>query len=174
MMNKQLVWPLAAVLVVALVWFLDGGDEERAIQARLEQIRVLAEITGPETPLSLLRRAKEISALLAPETRYDLTNLDHGITTLGSRDELIQHIVAIGSKLKSLQLELLAPVIRIDGDQAIVTLTGTALGATHHGEGQFLEVHRVEIDLMRTDDEWLVRGGRHIRDERNPFSEPRS
>jgi hypothetical protein len=33
-----------------------------------------------------------------------------------------------------------------------------------------MDVHRVEIDLVRTDGDWLVSGGRHIRDERAAFS----
>jgi hypothetical protein len=60
--------------------------------------------------------------------------------------------------------------VRIDDNHATVRVTGTALGATRHGEGQFMDVHRVEIELVRQDGDWLVSGGRHIRDERAAFS----
>ena len=170
MMKKNLVWLLAAALVVSTIWILHGSDEEREILEQLEQIRVLAEVHEQETPLTRLSRAKQISSLFTPQTRYDLTTLELGVTVLATRDELVQRIVAGRGKLQSLQLELLAPAVDIDGDHATVGLTGTAIGATPHGEGQFMDVHRIEIELVRTDGDWLVRGGRHIRDERAAFS----
>ena len=170
MMKKYLVWLLAAVLVATIIWILQGSDEQREILERLEQIRALAEVDEQETSLTRVSRAKQISSLFTPQTHYDLTTLELGVTVLTTRDELAQRIVAGRSKLQSLQLELLAPVVLVDGDHATVSLTGTAVGATPHGEGQFMDVHRVEIELVRTDGDWLVSGGRHIRDERAAFS----
>jgi len=60
--------------------------------------------------------------------------------------------------------------VKIDGDRATVGVTGTASGATHDGQGKFQDVHRIEVDLVRTEGDWLVSGGRHIRDERATFS----
>ena len=88
---------------------------------------------------------------------------------IDSREELTRHIVAVRGKLLSLEVSLLAPRVEIEGDRATVVVTGTGLGATRHGKGQFMDVHTVEIGLVRTDGEWLVSGGRHIRDERAAF-----
>ena len=168
-MKKYLAWILAPVIAMAVAWLLLDDNEEHRILDRLEQIRALAEVRGQEAPLTRLATAKQLSALFSVQTHYDLTTLDHGTTSIDSREELAQRILAGRSKLLSLELGLLAPEVRIDGDRATVGITGTALGATHDGEGQFMDVHRIEVDLIKADGDWLVSGGRHIRDERTDF-----
>lgn len=136
---------------------------------RLETVRALAEIREPENALTALHRARRLGALFTPQSRYDLTTLDYGITEIGSREELIRRIAAARGRLTSLELTLLAPTVRIEGDTATVGITGTALGTTRNGDGRFMDVHRVEIELSRDNGAWLLRGGRHIRDERAAF-----
>ncbi|MGB5259453.1 MAG: nuclear transport factor 2 family protein [Gammaproteobacteria bacterium] len=169
-MKKIYAWILVAVAAAALIRVLLGDSEEQRMLDQLEQIRVLAEVRDQENPLTRLGRAKQLSTLFTAQTRYDLTTLGHGITVINSRDELAQRILAGRSKLVTLELGLLAPEVQIDGDRAIVVITGTALGATHGGEGQFMDVHRIEIELVEEDGDWLVSGGRHIRDERAAFT----
>jgi len=169
-MKKSILWILLPLAVAALAWLLTGDSEEQRILDRLEQIRVLAEVGEQENTLAGVARAKQLGSLFSTTTRYDLGTLGHGVTEINSRKELTQRILAGRSKLLSLELGLLAPQVEIDGNHATVGVTGTALGATHDGEGKFMDVHRIEIDLVRTDGDWLVSGGRHIRDERAAFS----
>lgn len=158
------------MLIAALVaWLLLGSNEEQRILERLEQIRTLSEVSEQEDAVTGLGKARRLGMLFTPQTRYDLTTLGHGITRISSHDELIRKIIAGRNRLVSLELGLLAPEVSIDGDHALVELTGMARGATHGGEGQFMDVHRVEIELVRKDGDWLVSGGRHIRDERAAF-----
>ena len=169
-MKKSILWILVPVAIAALAWLLTSDSEEQRILDRLEQIRVLAEVGDQENPLTALARAKQLGSLFSTTTRYDLGTLGHGVTEINSRKELTQRILAGRSKLLSLELGLLAPRVRIDGDHATVGITGTALGATHDGQGKFMDVHRIEIDLVRKEGDWLVSGGRHIRDERAALS----
>jgi hypothetical protein len=168
-MKKYLAWILAPLIAMAVAWLLLGDNEEQRILDRLEQIRALTEVRDQETPLTRLATAKQLSNLFSAQTHYDLTTLGHGTTSIDSREELAQRILAGRSKLLSLELGLLAPTVRIDGDRATVGITGTALGATHDGVGQFMDVHRIEVELIKADGDWLVSGGRHIRDERAAF-----
>ncbi|NNJ94325.1 MAG: SnoaL-like domain-containing protein [Halobacteria archaeon] len=170
-MKKNYAWILAPVIVAVVAWLLLVDNEEQKVLDRLEQIRSLAEVRDQENPLSRLGRAKQIGTLFSAQTRYDLTTLGHGVTTIGTREELTRRIAAGRSKLVSLELGLLAPDVQVDGDRARVNITGTALGAMHGGEGRFMDVHRIEIELVRADGDWLVSGGRHIRDERAAFSD---
>lgn len=168
-MKQTWMWlPLVIVLATG-IWLLTGDHEEQRILERLEQIRALAEVQGQESTLAQLNRARQLGALFTPLTRYDLTTLGYGISEITSREELTRRIAAARGRLLSLELTLLAPAVRIEGDNATVSITGTALGATRGGDGQFMDVHRVEVELVRQDGNWLVSGGRHIRDERAAF-----
>lgn len=166
MIKKRVIRLAAGFVAAAGIWLLLRPGEEQRILDRLEQVRALAEVRDQESTLAQLNRARQLSALFGTRTRYDLTTLGHGITEIDSREELAQRIAAGRSKLASLELDLLAPVVQIEGDRATVGVTGTALGATRGGEGQFMDVHRVEIEFVRQDGDWLVSGGRHVRDER--------
>jgi hypothetical protein len=167
---RPLPWLLPVVAVAFAAWLLLRDSEEQRILERLEKIRELAEIRAQESTLDRIGRARQLSALFTPVSSYDLTTLDLGVTEISGRDELTRQIAAVRGRLASLELTLLAPAVRIEGDRAAVEITGTALGATHGGVGQFMDVHRVEIGLVREHGEWLVSGGRHIRDEREAFS----
>jgi len=168
-MKRRVAWPAAFIVAAAGVWLLLRPGEEQRILDRLEQVRALAEVRDPENALAQLNRARQLSALFSTRSRYDLTTLGHGITEIDSREELAQRIAAGRGRLASLELDLLAPVVEIAGDRATVGVTGTARGATRGGDGQFMDVHRVEIELVRQDGNWLVSGGRHVRDERAAF-----
>lgn len=165
---------LALVPVAVLTaWLLLRGDDEQRILERLEQARALAEVDARESTLAQLDRARQLGTLFTAVSRYDLTTIGHGITEITSRAELARRIVTARSRLETLELTLLAPAVRIDGERATVAVTGTALGATRDGDGQFMDVHRVEIDLQREAGEWRISGGRHVRDERASFSDDR-
>lgn len=168
-MKKSYLWTVALLAAALLAWLLLGSSEEQRILDRLEQIRTLSEIREQEDAVTGLGKARRLGNLFTAQTRYDLTTLGHGITHINSRDELVQKIVAGRNRLVSLELGILAPEVSIDGEHATLELTGTALGATHGGQGQFMDVHRIEIELVREDGDWLVRGGRHLRDERATF-----
>ncbi|MEZ5541787.1 MAG: nuclear transport factor 2 family protein [Pseudomonadota bacterium] len=163
------VLPLLA-LVQAAAWLLLRDSEQQRVLERLEQVRALASFDAPESALAQLNRARRLGAMFTAQTRYDLTTLDYGVTEIASREELIRRIAAARSRLSALELTLLAPVVQIEGDRATVELTGTALGTRRDGDGRFMDVHRVEIALVRQDGAWLVSGGRHLRDERTAFS----
>ena len=72
------------------------------------------------------------------------------------------------AKLARLELVLEDMQVSIEGDTARVQLRGTGLGTIRGEESQFLEIHSIEIQLEKLDDTWLVAGGRHIRNEREP------
>ncbi|MGB5541367.1 MAG: nuclear transport factor 2 family protein [Gammaproteobacteria bacterium] len=169
MIKKIQLWLPALVLAAGGAWLLMRDSEEQRILDLLDQVRDLAEVRDPENAVTQIGRARQLGSLFTPSTRYDLTTLHYGITEIDSREELTRRIAAARSRLLSLELSLLAPDVIIDGDRATVSVTGTALGATRGGDGQFMDVHRVEIFLVRQDGDWLVSGGRHIRDERAAF-----
>ena len=66
----------------------------------------------------------------------------------------------------SLELLLRDAQVTIEGEHADVEVQASALGQFKAEGDQFLYVHRIRIELVRVDDEWLISGGQHLRDER--------
>lgn len=168
-MHKALAWLLPVLTVAVVIWLMSGNSEEQRILDRLEQIRALAEVRDQEQPVAQLNRARQLGARFTPRTRYDLTTLGLGVTEIDSRETLTQRIAAARARLASLELEPVTTAVQVDGDRATVGVIGMAQGAVRGDEGRFMDVHRVEIELVRQDGDWLVSGGRHVRDERAAF-----
>jgi hypothetical protein len=156
---------LAAVAVVAILFLLHSSEEDR-ILSQLEDLRSLAEIQAPEGSVELLVKSRLLGEFFTENSFYDLTSTGHRLYEIPSRQELVQRIARIRSKLASLELALEDMEVSIEGDSAGVLLRGTGLGTIREEDGQFLEIHSIEIRLEKQEDTWLIAGGRHIRNER--------
>ncbi len=155
---------LAALIAVPL--FLDS--EEEKILAQLERIRGLGEITAAESGVQALTRTRSIARHFTDQTVYDLTSAGYGIIEIPGRQELEQKILSGRNRITALELGLDEPLVAIEGNTARVELRGTALGSIRGEQGQFLDIHTIEVRLRKEDGDWLVSGARHLRDERAP------
>jgi hypothetical protein len=158
---------IAALLLAAVFWLLRSGDADR-ILVQLEQIRLQAGISAPESGIEQLTKATAIADLFGTETVFDLTSAGYGITRVTTRQDLVRHIMTIRSRLSSLELALEDAEVHVDGDTARVEATGSALGSRTGQPGQFLEIHTGTITLVKENGDWLVTGAVHLRDERRP------
>lgn len=156
---------LAGIAVLVALVMLRDSEAEKILQ-QLDNIRILAEVHAPESAIEQASKASRIGQAFRERTRYDLTTAGYGIIDIQSRQELIQDILRGRATLASLELAMDNPQVHIDGNQARVELQGSATGSTRGAQGQFLDIHRVEILLEKDQDKWLVAGARHIRDER--------
>jgi hypothetical protein len=156
---------LAAVAALVALFLLHSSEEDR-IRGQLEELRALAEIQAPEGSVELLVKSRLLGEFFTENSSYDLTGNGHRLYEITSRQELVQRIARIRARLASLELALEDMQVSIEGDTASVLLRGTGLGTIRGEDGQFLEIHSVEIRLERPEDTWLVAGGRHIRNER--------
>jgi hypothetical protein len=158
---------LAAVAALAALFLLHGSEEDRVL-GQLEELRELAGIQAPESSIEVLVKSRQLGEFFTESSFYDFTNTDGRLYEVPSRQELVQHIARIRSRLASLELSLQDMQVSIEGDTARVRLQGTGLGSIRGEDGQFLEIHSIEVLLEKPDDTWLVAGGRHIRNEREP------
>jgi hypothetical protein len=156
---------LAAVAALVTLFLLHRSEEDRVL-AQLEDLRALAEIQAPEGSVELLVKSRLLGEYFTEKTFYDFTSSGHRHYEIPSRQELVQRIARIRAKLAVLELALEDIQVSIEGDTASVLLRGTGLGTIRGEDGQFLEIHSVEILLEKLDDAWLIAGGRHIRNER--------
>ena len=154
---------LAALVAGVLLW----QNEEEKIRARLEALRELAEIRTPEGNLEVLVKSRRLGEFFTTSTVYEFGG-NRGTREVPSREELVRRIARIRARLARLELALEDMQVEIDGDSARVQLRGSGLGRLRGEEGRFLEIHSVEIQLVKVDGDWLVAGARHLRDERQP------
>lgn len=155
----------AAVTGLATLFLLHGSEEDRILE-QLEDLRELAEIHAPESSIEVLVKSRLLGEFFMENTFYDFTSSGNRLYEVPSRQELVQRIARIRAKLASLELATEGFEVSIEGDTARVMLRGTGLGSIRGEDGQFLEVHSIEVLLEKLDDTWLVTGGRHIRNER--------
>ena len=171
-MYKRYAWiVLGAMAVLATVLFFHASEEERILE-RLEDLRVLAEMRSPEGGLELIARAKRIAAFFRERSHFELSGAGYKNIGIGDRQELVRRIARGRARLAALELAVQDPQVRIEGDRARVRLLGSALGSLRGAAGQFLEIHSVEVLLEKEAGEWLVAGGVHLRDERQPEPQP--
>ena len=165
-MTKPFQYTLIAAFVMLTAFLFLHKSEAEKILALLEEIRSHTEVIEAESGIIQATRAKKIGQLFNEQTTYNLTNAGYSIYEIGSRQELIQTILKGRASLSSLKLELNNPQVTINGDTASVEVTGRALGSSRNSEGQFLEIHRIEIQLDKSEDNWLIKSVWHIHDER--------
>jgi hypothetical protein len=156
---------LAAVTALAALLLLHDSEEDR-ILGQLEDLRELAEINTPESSIEVLVKSRLLGEYFTENTFYDFTGSGNRLHEVPSRQELVQHIARIRAKLASLELAVQDTEVSIEGDTARVMLQGTGSGSIRGEDGQFLEIHSIEVLLEKLDNTWLVKGGRHIRNER--------
>jgi hypothetical protein len=157
-----LILVLAALL--ALQWLLES--EQQKILDRLETLRGLAEIDAPEGGIEQATRARQIGDFFTPVTVFDITNAGYGVTEIPSRQELVQRVLRGRALLSTLELSMEQPRVMLEGENARVEVRASALGSRRDQEGQFLDIHLIEILLTKQQGEWLVSGATHLRDER--------
>ena len=165
---KRYVLIALAGLVVLAVYLVLRISEEDKVLALLEQARALAEVRETESGIEQVGKARDIGALFHETTRFDLTNLGRGITEVNDRNELVRRITSGRSRLVLLEIGMQDPRVTITGDRARVEVQGQALGSIRGEQGRFLDIHRVEVTLEKTNGDWFITGGRHLQDLRQP------
>ena len=158
---------LIAVAALATLLLLHRSEEDRILE-QLEELRTLAGIQAPEGSVELLVKSRLLGEFFTESSFYDLTSNGQRLYEIPSRQELVQHIARIRARLASLELAADDIQVSVEGDTASVMLRGTGLGTIRGEDGQFLEVHSIEIRLEKLEDTWLIAGGRHLRNEREP------
>jgi hypothetical protein len=171
-MYKRYAWiALGTMAILATVLFFHASEEEQILE-RLEALRVLAEVRSPGVSLEQIARAKQIGAFFREQSHFELSTVGYGNIMISDRQELVRRIARGRARLAALELAIQDPQVRIEGNRARLRLQGSALGSIQGEQGQFLEIHSVEVLLEKEAGEWLVAGAVHLRDERQPHPQP--
>lgn len=166
MKGKNSFFFIVALSLALLLYSCFSVTEEEQILQRLEELRVMAEITEPLHPLQQAATARQMGNFFADPASFDFREAGYDTIRQLGRQELIQHIVRGRAKMESLEIDLSDSRVTVQQDRAAVEFTGSALGSMPSAEGQFLEIHRIHIVLQKIDGDWLIESVVHLRNER--------
>lgn len=165
---KSVRWLLLTGIVVwSLYSLLQPGEEER-IRELLREMLPLAEVDSEVQlhPLEMAGNAHRLSSSFAKPAVVDFSNAGYRRLVLNNRREIAQKILQTKGALTSLELALRDFSVEIDDGHATVAVTGSALGALKGEKGQFLDIHRLRIQLINQQGDWMISEVVHVRNER--------
>ena len=146
-----------------LLHFLPQSDEKK-IRTMLEEMRTLAEVREKEPVFEGLGKARKLSRFLA--SNFSAALPEGKNISFRDQREFQQKIAAGRAELSSLEISLKNITVEVEAKKARLQFTITALGAMLGAEGQFLEIHTVALELVKTEQGWLIEKGIHLRNER--------
>lgn len=159
---------LAALLVVLLAISYLHNSEKEKILARLEEIRRLSEINESENGITQVRKAQQISQHFNIPGYFDLTHAGLRLYEIENQQVLIKQILRGRAAFSMLRADLQNPLVSVDENTARVEITATATGSTRNQDDAFIEIHRVEILLVKPQEDWLISTVRHLYNEAQP------
>ncbi len=140
-----------------------GQSEEQAILSRLEELRGKAAINKKLNKIELLALSKEIVEYFCPVFEFEPPE-DYEHSELKSFDEvkIRQGFLKMKSYLDQLELSISQEEIMVNGVNASVQLTGSALGSASGDDGQFFEHHRGQLEMKKLEGEWRICRAIHL------------
>ncbi len=172
MLKKRTFFALATVLVLALFLFKHlGADEEARIASRLEKLQTLASIQVPENRLQALGSSTEIGKFFAEDLSLSLSSSFENEETreyiISGKQEFTQKLVGLRVQASKLEIKLDIEEIEIDGNSANIKVKAAALGSISGVEGEFFDLHLVEIQMVKTSENWIIKSVKHLENLRN-------
>lgn len=164
---------LAAAIVLTTAYvFIFRTSEEDAVRSTLESLRRLAEV---DSKLSLIESAEKVTQLL------DYVESEVALVALPEYDELPrvfrresdkQQGIAVYGRLSRLEISLKYISIVVTGATAAATVDISVLASLVGAQGQFLEMHRVEVILQKqtglaADPSWRIAAVRQLENLRD-------
>ena len=172
MLRNRTFIVLATVLILAIsLNKLIGADEEARITKRLENLQTLASLEVPENRLQALASATEIGKFFAEDISLSLTSsLENEETReyrISGKQELTQRLAALRLQASKLEIKLDVDEIEIEGDLATIKVKAAALGSLPGVEGEFFDLHLVEIKMIESSDDWIIKSVKHLENLRD-------
>lgn len=146
------------------LYFLSPSGDEQEIRKSLREIASLLEISGPEHPFLHIKIAKQLSGYAVNDLRVEFQAKDgeREPIVLKNQRELEQKIILARSQLKFLKIILQGADVKVRGNVATAKLTVNAYGKFASEDGDFLDRHIIELELVKDKGDWRIAVGRHL------------
>jgi hypothetical protein len=151
---------LRILLLLVIAWLLLLGywhffpSEETRIRRRLEGLARAVSTSPNPSPLANLADANEVTGFFARDVEISVEVPGAGRHTFTGREEVIQAAVAARSNSRSVKIEFLDIMVRLQTDKqsAVADLTAKV---TQAGERDF-EVQELKFQMKKADGDWQI------------------
>jgi ketosteroid isomerase-like protein len=154
-LNRRLIAVCTAAAVCIGVFFMLRGNDTRRIKKRLAGLEKNLTVEGGGSMIALAAKINAASSLFTPDCTVTFT--DPGFHISG-RQDLQAHIAAALKSTKSFSVSFHDITVYVDGETASAELTATARSSGYEG----IEAREVEMELVKTEDGWLILSVRDI------------
>jgi len=146
-----------------LVCSCSAEKEEKVIVSKLENLSRKAAISRKLNKLELLAQSKEILDYFCPNAGFEpLEDYQYTQERNFGQDKIRQSFIKMKSALDELEIKIIASEVMVDGEQAELVLTVSALGSAPGHDGQFFEHHRGKLELEKTEGKWRICKVEHL------------
>ena len=160
---KRFAIIIALVLTFFFYRWVTGPSEEEVVASRLDELASLLEIKNKEEPLERIALANNIATMFTNSVYLELEFEENRVSETKGRNEIRQKTIALRKMLNYLEVAFTDKEISVEGESALAIVTGSALGSMPDIEGQFLEIHRVELELVYEMGSWKISRARHLK-----------
>lgn len=173
-MSRTRIIGAMVVVILALV-FLWPSDREAAVRGQLESLRQSAEV---DRRLTLFEAGEQSAGVLKhfdESVTFSMELEDVDRVEIVGKEELKKRLIQAYTQLNSLEVAFRNISLEFSADKAVARLDASVLGAMPGNEGQFLEMHRIEITLRTSSgnplqSSWLVHSVQHLENLRESTS----
>ncbi len=164
--KKRLLLSVAVLAAGVLVLRQCRSSEKEILLAYLQDAITSAQVLRRETPFEQAAIARKLASYFAADAVFEFESAGYKNVRIRKTQDLQQKIQQGRAALKSLELSLNHPMISINGADAQIEFSGSALGALREAEGQFFEKRRLRLSLQKKEGRWLVLRVEHVKNER--------
>ena len=164
--KKRLLLSVAVLAAGILVLRQCLSSEKEKLLAYLQDAITSAQVLRRETPFEQAAIARNLASYFAADAVFEFESAGYENVRIRRTQDLQQKIRQGRAALKSLEISLDHPIISINGADAQIEFSGSALGVLHEAQGQFFEKRRLRVSLHKKEGRWLVFRVVHVKNER--------
>jgi|GEM_PF-6048490 len=150
------VFLLLCLAAGVLGWLYFSRDEAKIIRGLLGEIAKFASFEGQIHPFAGMAWAKEAAQYFVPEVSLLLLTQEGERRILEGQKEFMEKAILFRSSLEQFALAFLDPQIRVERDQAFVTVKVRGIGRERGRSDYFKEEHKIALDLKKIDGRWRI------------------
>jgi hypothetical protein len=163
MKNKYFILiPIIIALGLITYWNTSTNSTEKEITTMLNNLSETISFITPLHSLEQIARSKKLYTFFSEVIQIEFPLDDDYEIKISNHKEIQEKSLVLFSKLKSFELTFKDLEFSFTNPNATVQASVFALGEGSGEIGKFLEVHKVDIVLVRENSKWLIEKVIHL------------